>query len=141
MNRQALVAYAPDSIARGSKSFAMASRLFDRKSRERVWLLYAGCRKCDDMADGQDHGGAMALVDDPAARLAAIRDLTQRAMAGEVTGEELAIAAQLLGFGVHVVHELVDQGDRDLLDLALWVWNLPHENVASSVDAAFGGGV
>jgi phytoene synthase len=85
--RAALVAYARDSIGRGSKSFALASRLFDRTTRERVWLLYAWCRKCDDMADGQDHGGAMAVVDDPQARLAAIRDLTQRAIAGEVTGE------------------------------------------------------
>jgi 15-cis-phytoene synthase len=76
-NRHALVAFARDSIARGSKSFAFASRLFGRETRERVWLLYAWCRKCDDMADGQDHGGAMAFVDDPAARLAAIRPLTR----------------------------------------------------------------
>jgi phytoene synthase len=85
--RAALVAYARESIARGSKSFAFASKLFNRMTRERVWLLYAWCRKCDDMADGQDHGGAMALVDDPYARLAAIRDLTARALAGEITGE------------------------------------------------------
>jgi 15-cis-phytoene synthase len=85
--RAALVAYARESIARGSKSFAFASKLFDRETRERVWLLYAWCRKCDDMADGQDHGGAMALVDDPQERLAAIRDLTTRALSGEVTGK------------------------------------------------------
>ena len=64
-NRRDLVAYARDSIQRGSKSFAFASRLFDQATRERVWLLYAWCRKCDDLADGQDHGGAMAVVDDP----------------------------------------------------------------------------
>lgn len=86
-NRPALVAHARDSIARGSKSFAFASRLFDRETRERVWLLYAWCRKCDDLADGQDHGGAMALVDDPAARLALVRELTVKAMAGEPTGD------------------------------------------------------
>ena len=58
-SRDALVATAGESIARGSKSFAMASRLFDRATRERAWLLYAWCRKCDDLADGQDFGGAM----------------------------------------------------------------------------------
>ena len=41
------------------------------------------------------------------------------AVAGEVAGEELALAAEFLGLGVHVVHELVDQRDGDLLDLGL----------------------
>ena len=86
-DRASLVAFARESIARGSKSFRFASRLFDRTTRERVWLLYAWCRKCDDMADGQDHGGAMAVVDDPLERLAIIRDLTAKALAGEATGE------------------------------------------------------
>jgi 15-cis-phytoene synthase len=86
-NRTQLVEDARISIDRGSKSFAAASKLFDAKTRERVWLLYAWCRKCDDMADGQDHGGAMEHVGDPHVRLAAIRDLTMRAIQGEVTGE------------------------------------------------------
>ncbi|MBA4748000.1 MAG: phytoene/squalene synthase family protein [Sphingopyxis sp.] len=85
--RAALVAQARASIARGSQSFALASQLFDRTTRERVWLLYAWCRTCDDLADGQDHGGAMALVTDPAARLAEIRDKTAAAYAGQVTGD------------------------------------------------------
>ncbi len=62
LDRAALVTHARDSIARGSKSFAMASKLFDPVTRERAWLLYAWCRKCDDIADGQDHGGAMRSV-------------------------------------------------------------------------------
>ena len=85
--RAALVAFAQESIKRGSKSFAAASRLFDTTTRERVWLLYAWCRKCDDMADGQDHGGAMETVADPMARLAIIRELSARAMNGKPTGE------------------------------------------------------
>ena len=85
--RPALVTFARQSIARGSKSFAAASRLFDRSTRERVWLLYAWCRKCDDMADGQDHGGAMEAVADPMARLAVIRELTAKALVGKPTGE------------------------------------------------------
>ena len=86
-DRPALVTFARQSIARGSKSFAAASRLFDRTTRERVWLLYAWCRKCDDMADGQDHGGAMEAVADPMARLAIIRELTAKALVGKPTGE------------------------------------------------------
>ena len=51
-----MVATAHESIAKGSKSFAAASLLFDPATRERAWLLYAWCRACDDIADGQDHG-------------------------------------------------------------------------------------
>jgi 15-cis-phytoene synthase len=87
MDRAALVAIAQESIARGSKSFASASKLFDRQTRERAWLLYSWCRKCDDIADGQDHGGAMSVVDNAAERLAFLRDMTERALAGETTGD------------------------------------------------------
>ena len=62
--RDAIVATAQESIARGSKSFALASRLFDRETRERAALLYAWCRRCDDIADGQDHGHGMTTVPD-----------------------------------------------------------------------------
>jgi hypothetical protein len=55
--------------------------------------------------------------------------------------EKLAVTAQLFGLRVHVVHELVDQGDGDLLDLALRVGHLAHQDVAGRVDAAFGVGV
>ena len=85
--RDALVATAGETITRGSRSFSLASKLFDRKTRERAWLLYAWCRACDDLADGQDHGGRRATIDDPAARLETIRWLTDRALAGEWVGD------------------------------------------------------
>ena len=65
----------------------MASKLFDPVTRERAWLLYAWCRKCDDIADGQDHGGAMRSVPDAQARLSEMRVLTDRALRGETTGD------------------------------------------------------
>lgn len=37
-DRKALVGIARKSILKGSKSFAAASHLFDRETRERVWL-------------------------------------------------------------------------------------------------------
>lgn len=121
MTRAQLVTYARDSISRGSKSFAFASRLFDRTTRERVWLLYAWCRKCDDMADGQDHGGAMATVDDPLERLAAIRSLTARALAGEATGEPafdcLGIVARECGLTQAMADDVIE---GFALDAAEW---------------------
>jgi len=63
------------------------------------------------------------------------------AVFGELAGEEAAAAAQLLGLGVHVVHELVDKRDGDLLHLRLGVGHLADENVAAGVDAALGIGI
>lgn len=85
--RDAIVATAHESIARGSKSFAAASLLFDRVTRERAWLLYAWCRACDDIADGQDHGHGMSEVVDGEQRIAAMATLTEAALDGRVIGE------------------------------------------------------
>ncbi|MDB5676103.1 MAG: phytoene synthase [Sphingomonas bacterium] len=85
--RDAIVATARESIARGSKSFAAASLLFDRKTRERSWLLYAWCRACDDIADGQDHGHGMTRVDDAPARLVRLSAMTEAALAGHLVGD------------------------------------------------------
>jgi phytoene synthase len=81
------VDHARASIARGSKSFALASRLFDPVTRERAWLLYAWCRACDDLADGQDMGHGMTVVADAQDRLQTIRTRTALAFAGEPAGD------------------------------------------------------
>ncbi|WP_341786297.1 phytoene/squalene synthase family protein [Sphingomonas vulcanisoli] len=73
---------------KGSKSFALASKLFAPDLRERAWLLYAWCRACDDIADGQEMGHGMTAVSDAPARIEAMRALTARALAGERTGEQ-----------------------------------------------------
>ena len=85
--RDAIVATAQESIARGSQSFAAASRLFDRRTRERAWLLYAWCRQCDDIADGQEHGHGMTLVEDAPARLERLSAMTEAALAGNWVGD------------------------------------------------------
>jgi phytoene synthase len=85
--RDAIVTTAHESIARGSKSFAAASLLFDAVTRERAWLLYAWCRACDDIADGQDHGHGMSAVVDGEQRIAAMATLTEAALDGTVVGE------------------------------------------------------
>jgi phytoene synthase len=86
LDRAALVAASFDIIATGSKSFRSASRLFDPMTRERAWLLYAWCRACDDLTDGQTQGHDMKTPADPKAAHRQIVALTDRALAGEPTG-------------------------------------------------------
>jgi 15-cis-phytoene synthase len=85
--REALVATAGETIARGSKSFHLASRLFDRPTRERAWLLYAWCRHCDDIADGQTLGHDARTVIDAQERLSLLRVGTARALQGIPAGD------------------------------------------------------
>jgi phytoene synthase len=110
--RALVVAAAQDSIARGSRSFAMASQIFDPATRERAWLLYAWCRACDDLADGQELGHDARPVADPAERLARIRDLTGKALAGEATGDAafdaLGIVAREVDLPHRFVHDLIE---------------------------------
>ena len=84
--RARLVQAALASISVGSKSFRFASQLFDQETRERSWLLYAWCRACDDVTDGQTLGHDAVAVDDPAARIDFLRHRTAQALADEPTG-------------------------------------------------------
>ena len=111
MNRAELVEFARDSIARGSKSFAVASLLFDRPTRERAWLLYAWCRAADDLADGQVMGHGRTAVEDPMARLETIRTLTEAALRGEETGAPAFDALRIVVEECGIPHEL----PRDLV--------------------------
>ena len=53
-----LAAHATQTIQAGSKSFAVAARLFAPETRRSAVLLYAWCRYCDDVVDGQQLGFA-----------------------------------------------------------------------------------
>lgn len=79
--------YARHAIAAGSKSFAAASRLLPREVRDDVVRLYAWCRHCDDVIDGQTAGHGEEPVDDPAWRLADLKAQTDAALDGTLTGE------------------------------------------------------
>jgi 15-cis-phytoene synthase len=120
-HRAKLVEAARVSIERGSKSFALASKLFDVKTRERAWLLYAWCRRADDLADGQEHGGALSTDHDPHAQLALIRDLTARALAGEATGDAAFDALGLVVAECAIPHKYVhDLVEGFAMDAAGW---------------------
>ncbi|MCI8211385.1 phytoene synthase [Pseudomonas sp. S25] len=81
---QALLDHAKQSIAVGSKSFAAASRLFDPATRSSAVMLYAWCRHCDDVIDGQEAGHSATTVDQAEVhhRLASLVAQTQAVYAG-----------------------------------------------------------
>jgi len=120
--REELVEEARRSIAAGSKSFAAASRLFDKETRERAWLLYAWCRRCDDIADGQEGGGTMRRGEsDPQNLLKGIRVLTARALEGQPTAEPAFDAfgqvAQEAGLTADLAEDVIE---GFALDAAEW---------------------
>lgn len=114
----ALVTFARDRIERGSKSFAAAARLLSPEVRDSVYLLYAWCRHCDDVVDGQElghriagqingHNGArhdaepdLAAVQ---ARVARLQELTRAACRGEA--DELPFQALARVVAAHDIPE------------------------------------
>ena len=107
-DRPALVTASGAIIAKGSKSFRSASRLFDTTTRERSWLLYAWCRACDDLTDGQTLGHDAQAPEDPAAGQARIETLTRAALAGQPTGETAFDALGLVAAEVAIPTRTID---------------------------------
>lgn len=99
MTADPLLESARQAIAQGSRSFALAARLFDGPTRDRATLLYAWCRHCDDVIDGQYLGeGAHEWGGTPAERLAMLRTETRQAMqGGPVSHPAFAALARVAG--------------------------------------------
>ena len=78
-----VVENATQAIEAGSKSFAAAARLFDEATRESAVMLYAWCRHCDDVVDGQElgHGQREGDRSNGAALLEKLERATRRACA------------------------------------------------------------
>jgi phytoene synthase len=85
----AVAAQSREIIRKGSKSFAAAARLFDAETRADVYKLYAWCRYCDDLIDGQEMGFGREEISaaEARSRLAYLRAHTERALAGEDVAE------------------------------------------------------
>jgi phytoene synthase len=120
--REELVELARQSIAEGSKSFALASRLFDRPTREKAWLLYAWCRRCDDLADGHDRDGSLKLDEATAQhRIEAIRVLTRRALEGQPTADPAFDALGQVAVEARLTEDMTDDViDGFALDATGW---------------------
>lgn len=97
-----LLAFCEQQIAAGSKSFAGASRLFDPHTRASAVMLYAWCRHCDDVIDGQELGfspnaGSAQAGEGPqtatANRLAGLRAETEAALSGSFSRPEFQALA------------------------------------------------
>jgi phytoene synthase len=97
----ALLEHATRTIEVGSRSFAAAARLFDPATRRSVLMLYAWCRHCDDVVDGQELGfnAAPRETFDAAAKLAGLREQTRRAYAGEAMHDPAFAAFQEVALG------------------------------------------
>ncbi|MDT9598972.1 phytoene/squalene synthase family protein [Sphingosinicella sp. GR2756] len=127
-DRRRLVAEARATIARGSKSFRTASRLFDRETRERAWLLYAWCRACDDLADGQTLGHDARAGVDGAAAIALMRARTAAVLAGEEVGDMPFDALGLVARECSIPHAFIqDHLQGFALDAEGWRPRTEHD--------------
>jgi phytoene synthase len=84
-----VVAHAAHTIDQGSSSFAAAARLFDETTRQSTMMLYAWCRHCDDVIDGQvlGHDQRNGSRQDGASCLNELEASTRRACAGNPPDE------------------------------------------------------
>ncbi len=120
LKRAVLVEQARLSIKHGSQSFSAASKLFDEETRERAWLLYAWCRRADDIADNQDLGGPLGDQSSAKERLDLIRLLTTKALNGEPTGDPafdaLGVVAQECGLTQQMADDVIEGFALDAAD-------------------------
>jgi phytoene synthase len=99
-----LVRLSASIIQSGSKSFAAAARLFAPETRASAYLLYAWCRHCDDVIDGQDLGhrppdagdAPQPPQHDPTTALAELRSKTAAALDGQPMAEPIFQALQMV---------------------------------------------
>jgi len=103
-----LMDHATDTIAVGSKSFATAAKLFDPATRRSVLMLYAWCRYCDDVIDGQELGFNVTPVDStlPEQRLEMLKNQTLRAWEGAEMSEPAFAAFQEVALGHNIPLQL-----------------------------------
>lgn len=84
-----LAATSRETIQKGSSSFAAAAALFDPQTRADAEMLYAWCRHCDDVIDGQTLGHEREALapEEVQRRLEGLYAQTRSALAGEPTDD------------------------------------------------------
>lgn len=133
---QALLDHATQSIAVGSKSFAAAARLFDPATRRSAVMLYAWCRHCDDVIDGQEAGHSATLIesDEVNQRLARLVAQTQAVYAGLPAETEAfkAFREVVLRHGIHQRYAL-----EHLAGFAMDVHQRRYQNIDDTLDYCY----
>jgi phytoene synthase len=116
-------------IAAHSKSFALASRLFDRRRRDEVCAVYALCRRLDDAIDDAAPAALPAVL----ARVEAeVEALFADAVPGDTAARAFQAVARRRGIPAHYARELVAGFAMDaraaryarLEDLLLYAWRV-----------------
>lgn len=134
--REDLLSHATQTIEVGSKSFAAAARLFDPATRRSVLMLYAWCRHCDDVVDGQDLGFGAQRSDrgQSEQRLAELVAQTRAAYAGAQTQAPAFAAFQ----EVALKHEIPRRFAFDHLDgFAMDVHERHYETLEDTLEYCY----
>jgi phytoene synthase len=96
-------------IAKGSKSFSLAAKLFEPENRHAAFFLYGWCRYCDDQVDDAAKQGSR---DEMEQRLQNLKDSTRAAFTSAEQSEAVFIALQYIvqryGIPSHYALELIE---------------------------------
>jgi phytoene synthase len=96
-------------IAKGSKSFSLAAKLFAPETRDAAFFLYGWCRYCDDQIDEAGKSTDTTELDQ---RLKTLRDRTASAFSLEAQHEPVFVALQYIahryGIPSHYALELIE---------------------------------
>ncbi len=136
---ESVAQHSREMIQRGSRSFSAAAALFDKSTRKDVEMLYAWCRHCDDVIDGQVLGhrqGAPGDVDPQALqdRLDELRRQTRAAHAGAAMTDPVFAAFQ----SVVQKHDLPLRYALDLLDgFAMDVAERRYETLSDTLEYCY----
>ncbi len=137
----ALVEASRVRIERGSKSFATAARLFDADTRASAYMLYAWCRHCDDVIDGQEFGyqtsDTAASSAGAQARLVKLRAETLTALEGDlVAGPDQDVFAALAT--VVARHDIPNRHPLELIDgFAMDVEGRTYATLSDTLDYSY----
>jgi phytoene synthase len=129
----ALAETSRQAIRQGSSSFAAAAALFDPAIRADAEMLYAWCRHCDDVIDGQDLGHGMSVLtpQEAATRLDALYAKTRSALAGAPMDEPVFAAFQR----VALRREIPETWATQLIDgFAMDVAGRTYETLQDTLD-------
>ena len=131
-----VVAFSETAMRQGSKSFAAAARLFDKRTRDDCVMLYAWCRHCDDVIDGQTlgHDQQADFRAGQMGRLTQLRQQTADALEGGRSQDPIFIALSRVVQRANIP----SRHPQELLQgFAMDVDNRRYETVADVLDYGY----